>query len=253
MKEDPSQQPSSLHEEMERQRELATASHLMSVLDYLFFNLAHELGNPINSIKMTLDVLINNFDSYTQQTRLEYLNSLQAEFRRLEELLKAIRSFNTYEHLAIKATDIQALVQNLLQMLQSEIGAGNIRLSVSFPDPPLWAAGDPQALHQALLNVIGNAIDALAGHEAPSLAIAVERDHAFCRIRISDNGCGIPADKEKEVFLPFFSTKPQGIGLGLLMVMKLLTRMNGRVEISRLEPRGTEVRLILPVANRHGT
>ncbi len=142
-------------------------------------------------------------------------------------------------------------MENLLHMLQNEIAERNIALTVSFPDRPAWASCDPRALHQSLLNIISNAIDALAGRDAPAMALAVDRDEGHCRIRISDNGCGIPVEKINEVFMPFFSNKPQGTGLGLLMVKKLMTRMNGNVELSRLEPRGTEVRLTLPIANPH--
>jgi signal transduction histidine kinase len=238
--------------EKERQQAAAQSKHLMDVLDYLFFNLAHEMGNPINSIKMTLEVLINNFDSYSQKTRLEYLGNLHAEFNRLEELLKAIRSFNMFEHMAIRATDIQALVQNLLQMLQKEIAGKHIALAVSFPDPPAWAACDPRALHQSLLNVISNAIDALAGRADPLMAVSVEMDEVVCLIRVSDNGCGIPTEKKGEVFMPFFSSKPRCVGLGLTMVQKLLARMNGIIEIFDRHPQGTEVCLTLPAATPHG-
>ncbi len=229
----------------------AETMRLMEVLDYAFFSLAHELGNPINSIKMTLEVLINNYDAYGAATRLEYLKSIHAEFHRLEELLQAIRSFSQFEHLTVKPTDVPVLVQNLLQMLQSEFAEKKITLKVSFPEQPVRAVCDPRALHQALLNVISNAIDALAGLPGAVIAIAVSSGEARCRVRIADNGCGIPAGKRQEVFLPFFSSKPQGAGLGLTMVKKLLTRMAGTVEINSLDPQGTEVLVTLPAVTPH--
>jgi signal transduction histidine kinase len=244
--------PCSTPPSKDHQQQLAETNRLMNVLDYLFFSLAHEMGNPINSIKMTLEVLINNFDTYSQETRLEYLGNLHAEFSRLEELLKAIRSFNIFEHLSIKATNMQPLLQNLLQMLQNEIGEKNISMTVSFPGQPVWAACDPRALHQSLLNIISNAIDALSGCSDPVIAVFLEGDEARCRIRITDNGCGIPAGKQEDVFMPFFSSKHQGIGLGLTMVKKLVTRMNGSVDVTGLEPRGTEVLITLPILSPHG-
>jgi signal transduction histidine kinase len=235
-----------------RRRQAAETASQMDALDYLFFTLAHEIGNPINSIKMTLDVLINNFSSYSPETQLEYLNSVHAEFSRLEELLKAIRSFNVFEHLDVQAIDVQALVRNLLQMLKSEIGEKGIALTISLPEKPLWAACDPRALQQSLLNVISNAIDAVAGRAGPALGVAVAHDGERCRIRIADNGCGIPAEKEREVFLPFCSSKPRGAGLGLTMAKKLLTRMNGTIQLNPLQPQGTEALLTLPLASPHG-
>ncbi len=229
----------------------AETRRLMEVLDYAFFSLAHELGNPINSIKMTLEVLLNNYDDYDATTRLEYLKSIHAEFHRLEELLKAIRSFNQYEHLTIKPIDVPALAQNLLQMLQGEINEKKITLRVSFPATPVRAAADPRALHQVLLNVISNAIDALAGRSDAVIDIAVSGDGDLCRIRIADNGCGVPPEKRKELFLPFFSSKPRGPGLGLIMAKKLLTRMDGTVELNNLAPQGTEALISLRTVTPH--
>jgi len=221
------------------------------VLDHLFFSLAHELGNPINSSKMTLEVLLNNFASYPQATRLEYLKSIHAEFYRLEELLKAIRSFNPFEHLAIEATDVPALVRNLLQMLHKEIDEKGIALSVACPDVPLMAMCDPRALHLSLLNVIDNALDALAGRGEPALAVAVERREKSCLIRVGDNGSGIPEEKRQEVFLPFCSGKPGNAGLGLTVAKKLLARMNGVVELGPRFPQGTDALITLPLALSH--
>jgi C4-dicarboxylate-specific signal transduction histidine kinase len=182
---------------------------------------------------------------------MEYLNNVYAEFSRLEELLKAIRAFTVFEHLAIKPTDVNALVRNLLQLLQKEIGEKGIALTVAFPEHSLWAACDARALHQALLQVFSNAIDALANRPDPALAISLARDEAGCSIRIADNGCGIAADKRQEVFLPFYSSKPRGVGLGLTMVKKLLTRMAGTVEVIPRTPQGTEILITLPAANPH--
>ena len=225
---------------------------LMKVLDYAFFNLAHELGNPINSIKMTMEVLISNHDAYDAATRLEYLKSIHAEFRRLEELLNALRSFNMFERLSIRSVDVQLLVRDLLQMLHNEIDEKEIMLASSFLDEPVWVSCDPRALHQALLQVVGNAIDALGGRPDPVLAVTVTRCDGHCRIAIADNGGGIPDDKIEEAFMPFYSSKPQGAGLGLTLARKLLARMNGRIEICGRRPQGAEVRITLPLSEGHG-
>ncbi|MBN2345396.1 MAG: HAMP domain-containing histidine kinase [Candidatus Aminicenantes bacterium] len=224
---------------------------LMEVLDFAFFNLAHELGNPINSIKMTLEVLINNFDDYPRERQMEYLRSLHVEFNRLESLLKAIRSFNTFEQLSIRALDLRSLLQNLLQMMGNELNEKRITLSFSFPQEPLWISGDSRALQQALLNVISNAVDALANRLDPRLGIAVDRQGDSCLIRISDNGGGIPEEKKDQVFLPFASGKPHAAGLGLTMAKKLLTRMDGSIAIDSQPGRGTEVLVTLPAADPH--
>jgi signal transduction histidine kinase len=224
---------------------------LMDMLDYTFFNLTHELGNPVNSIKMTLEVLINNFNRYSEETRREYLDNLHNEISRLEELLKSIKSLNLYEQLTIKDTDIHGLLENLLQLLQHEIKDKRIAVSLTCLPSARRCQSDPRALHQVLLQIIGNAINALAGRKDPRIDIRVENSGSQVRLSISDNGCGIAEDKKSELFLPFFTTKPRGIGLGLTIARRLLTHMNGTIDIISQPQQGTEVLISLPGVSDH--
>jgi signal transduction histidine kinase len=237
--------------EKERQRKLSQSNSLIHVLDYLFFSLAHELGNPINSIKMTLEVLINNFAEYSTATKLEYLGNLHDEFKRLEELLRAIRSFNMFEHLSIKPTDVGAVLENLMQLLGDEIEKKRLAVKMDIEPGKVLAASDPRALHQVLLNLTSNAIDALAASSDPRVSFKVRQSKGQVQITINDNGCGIPDHRKKELFLPFFSGKSQGVGLGLSIVKKLLTQMNGTIEINSRQNLGTEVRIALPAISTH--
>lgn len=230
----------------ERRRRLSQAGDLIRVLDYLFFNLAHEMGNPINSIKMTLEVLINNFAEYNDEVRLEYLESLHAEFRRLEDLLKAIRSYNMFEQLTRKPIDVIALLDNLLQLLDGEIREKSIAIVRDLGTGPMQVLGDPRALQHVLLHLLSNAIDTLAGRNDPRISIRVGRCRDEVQVSIGDNGAGIPAQRQPELFMPFFSGKPQGIGLGLSIVRKLLTQMDGTIEIDSTPQEGTEARVSLP-------
>jgi signal transduction histidine kinase len=232
-------------------QKIAENTKLFDMLDYTFFNLTHELGNPVNSIKMTLEVLINNFDKYSEATRREYLDNLHGEVNRLEELLKSIKSVNMYENLTIRVTDIRALLKNLLQLLDHEITGKHIAVDLACPQPQLRCQSDPRALHQVLLNIIGNAINALAEKKEPRLSIRVEAAGPHVHVVIRDNGCGIADDKKNELFLPFFTTKPRGIGLGLTIAKKLLTQMNGAIEITSQHRQGTVVLISLPQASGH--
>jgi signal transduction histidine kinase len=227
-------------------QKIAENTMLLDMLDYTFFNLTHELGNPVNSIKMTLEVLINNFNRYSESTRREYLDNLHGEVSRLEELLKSIKSINLYEHLDIRPTDVGALLQNLLQLMDPEISGKGIAVSLDGPQPPLRGMCDPRALHQVLLNVIGNAVQAMEGRSNPRLDMRIEPCGPRLHLRVQDNGCGIAEEKQKELFLPFFTTKRRGIGLGLTIARKLLTQMHGTIEIASRQQQGTEVLITLP-------
>ncbi|HSQ36242.1 MAG TPA: HAMP domain-containing sensor histidine kinase [Candidatus Binatia bacterium] len=221
------------------------------MLDYTFFNLTHELGNPVNSIKMTLEVLINNFNGYSETTKREYLDNLHGEVNRLEELLRSIKSVNLYEQLTIRDTDLRMLLDNLLQLLKQEINDKNIAIDLGPPQPRLLCRCDPRALHQVLLNIIVNAIKALEGKPDPRLEIRIHPHGPHAHVTIKDNGCGIPEAKKQELFLPFFTTKPRGIGLGLTIAKKLLTQMHGTIDIASKHQQGTEVTISLPRTPEH--
>jgi signal transduction histidine kinase len=232
-------------------QKISENTKLYDMLDYTFFNLTHELGNPVNSIKMTLEVLINNFNKYSEATRREYLDNLHGEVNRLEELLKSIKSVNMYEQLATRATDVRALLENLLLSLDHEIKNKQIAVDITCPQPQLYCQCDPRALHQVLQNIISNAINAMSGGKAPRLAIRIEPAGPHVHITIKDNGCGIAEDNKSELFLPFFTTKPHGIGLGLTIAKKLLTQMKGTIGITSRRHQGTEVLISLPEAADH--
>ena len=234
-----------------RSEQIAATTNVMSTIDFAFFSLAHEMGNPINSIKMTLEVLINNFKNYDTKTKLEYLGNLHSEFSRLEALLRAIKSFNMFEYLTSQSTDIKALIDNLLHLMKNEFEGNDIALKFNYPQVTVFCQSDPRALHQSLLNILSNSIDALKGKDDPLIAIEVRHTVREVTISIRDNGCGIPDEKQKELFMPFSSSKPRGIGLGLTTVKKLLAQMNGTIEISSRQHQGTEVLIRLPRAAAH--
>ena len=129
--------------EKDRQEKITATTNVMSTIDFTFFSLADEMGNPINSIKMTLEVLINNFREYDTKTKLEYLGNLHAEFSRLEALLKAIKSFNMFDHLSNKATSVQALLEDLLQLMKTELESKGIALKVLFPEERYFVSAIP--------------------------------------------------------------------------------------------------------------
>jgi C4-dicarboxylate-specific signal transduction histidine kinase len=106
---------------------------------------------------------------------------------------------------------------------------------------------DPRALQQVMLNIFTNASDAMNGRDTPKITIKAFRSAGMIGIRVEDNGCGIPEDKLKDLFKPFYTTKAHGTGLGLVIVKKMLAKMNGTIEITRRQDEGTRVDIFIPV------
>jgi C4-dicarboxylate-specific signal transduction histidine kinase len=96
------------------------------------------------------------------------------------------------------------------------------------------------------VNLITNAVDALCERDHPMIALSVSRSDGFVHIEVKDNGCGMAEDKVMDLFKPFYTTKANGTGLGLVIVKKMITRMNGTIAIESRRDSGTVVTISLP-------
>lgn len=121
-----------------------------------------------------------------------------------------------------------------------------VGLNVSASPDAVSVRADPRALQQALLNLVTNALDSLKGRPDPRVELRVFKAGAEVFFRVEDNGCGIPEDKLRNIFKPFYTTKKHGTGLGLVIVKKMITRMNGAIEIRSRKDSGTIIDIILP-------
>ena len=107
---------------------------------------------------------------------------------------------------------------------------------------------DPEGVHRALLNVVGNAVDAVADRDGARVVVAVGAEGGFAEITVTDNGPGIPADKLADVFKPFVSTKgSRGTGLGLAVSRKILREHGGDILVESTEGKGSRFTLRLPL------
>ncbi len=225
---------------------IAEAVNTMNNLGYIFSGIRHELGNPINSIKTTVTVLGNNINTYSKETVLEYINRALLDINRVEYLLNDLRTFSMYENPELKDVHMPSFMSNLLSMIDRDFNRNGIKIRTIFrPDAEVGYL-DPRALHQVMLNILTNASDALRSKESAEIAISMFRIDGRIIIKVKDNGCGIPEEHMKHLFKPFSTTKTKGTGLGLVIVRKMLSKMDGTVEIESEEGRGTVVTLNLP-------
>ncbi|HWR59663.1 MAG TPA: HAMP domain-containing sensor histidine kinase [Thermodesulfovibrionales bacterium] len=225
---------------------IAEAVNTMNNLGYIFSGIRHELGNPINSIKTTMTVLGNNIDSYSRDTVLEYINRVQLDINRVEYLLNDLRTFSLYENPDLKEVHMPSFMTNLLSIVEMDFSRNQIKIKTLFRPEAQAGYVDPRALQQVMLNILTNASDALKSRESPEITISMFRMNGRIIIKVKDNGCGIPEDHKKHLFKPFSTTKMRGTGLGLVIVKKMLTKMDGTVEIESHEGLGTTVTLNLP-------
>ena len=218
--------------ERHRLESMTEAFNMSKSLGYVFSGIRHELGNPINSIKAALSVLRRGIDRFEPDKVKEYLDNVLLEMVRVEELLRSLRSFNAFEHPKVEPVDVNPFLHRLAQLVDSDLKRQGVHLHVEFSPVDFAVAADPRALLQVMLNLVTNATDAVAGCEEPRLELKVSIGHSQGVFEVLDNGIGFQPEDANRLTQPFYTTKEKGSGLGLSISQKLLSRMNGVLELS---------------------
>lgn len=226
---------------------IAEAANLMENVGFIFSGIRHELGNPLNSMKMALSVLRRQIEQFSPTTVREFIDRSLSEVHRMEYLLYSLKNFNHFEEQQLVSEDLCAFVEQCRRLHEPSLKEKGIQLKLHYAEGPISALVDTRALHQVLLNLLTNAIHALEKTPNPMISIELlEKKRNFVQIIFRDNGCGFPESAKKQLFKPFFTNKINGTGLGLAIVKKMLTSMNCTVQMEGKEGEGATVVITLP-------
>jgi len=232
--------------EKARLESIGSEINMMDNIKYIFSGIRHELGNPINSIKMALSVLKTKLDTCSRETIREYADRILAEITRVEYLLKSLKSFGMFDNPVIQNVNLGTYLHHFISLTAEDIEKRGIELQVVLNPEVQWILADPRALQHAILNLIINASDALKYSDDPTIHISTESDKGIICIHVRDNGCGMSDEVQKNLFKPFYTTKSSGTGLGLTITKKMLTKMNGFIEVQSSKGAGTTASIYLP-------
>lgn len=227
---------------------IAQAVNTADNIGYIFSGVRHEIGNPLNSLKMALSVLRSNLDNFERETVVEYIDRGLADIGRVEYLLKSMKSFATLERVELKNVELGDFMRRFMPLIEREFNERGISLVFDEPAEFSRVRIDSRALHQALLNLVANAADALEGVSDPEVHIFAEDREQLVRLVVADNGKGISATQKLHLFKPFNTNKPTGNGLGLVITRKLLAQMNADVSIESSPGNGTLAIISLPLS-----
>lgn len=229
-----------------RLESIAEASTTMANTGYIFSGIRHEIGNPLNTIKMTISVLQQKLPSCSRKTIEKYIFRVLNEVERIEYLLTSLKSYNLYENLDIRTVDLVNFMNKFLSLIKTDLNRNGISLDFSPEHPVIPTLIDQRTLHQVLLNLVINASDALENEPDPKISISLLPEEERVIVTVKDNGHGIPDDLKKDLFKPFITTKKKGTGLGLVFSRKMITKMNGTIEAESNAPKGTTMIITLP-------
>lgn len=236
-----SEQARRQREALQEQQEQLIRSDRLATVGELAAGLAHELRNPLAGIAGALRVLGSQLPP--DEGRQVLLSDVQAQIVRMNKTLTDLLDHARPAEPRRISIDINALLEHSLRFFPR----GNIEIVRDFETPLPALSADPNLLHQAFLNILVNARQAMpAGGRLTLKTRLAETPHRRVHVRISDTGVGIDREHLSRIFQPFFTTKSQGTGLGLAIASRVVEQHGGRVTVESSPGAGTTFTIALP-------
>ena len=231
--------------ERELRRERATMqTEKQASIDELSSSIAHEIRNPIASAKSLVQQM---GEDPTSVENVEYAKVALEELDRVEHRVSHLLKYAKEEDYRFALVNLAAVVDSALTQLRAKLDAAKVAVSRNYIVGPTVQA-DAEKLRGVFVNVLDNAIDALAPvPEGRRIDLFVENGAGAACVRVRDNGCGIPPDKLDRIFSPFFTTKEKGTGLGMAISRKIVEAHAGTMDVASEVGRGTEFVVTLPM------
>ncbi|MBV8895672.1 MAG: hypothetical protein JO051_04105 [Acidobacteriaceae bacterium] len=219
-------------------------SERLAALGQLTAGLAHELRNPLGTIKASSEMLTNPTMQRRPEVMSEVAGYIGSEVDRMNSQISSFLDFARPLQIHPVAAEL-GTVLNDVQRQQADLASRcGVRVLVRMPDAPLQFDFDPDLLKLALSNLVQNAIQASkAGQEVEVRVVPGDDD---VKIFVTDHGSGIQPEHLENIFNPFFTTKPNGVGLGLAIVSKIADEHNGQILVFSEPGAGTRFELTLP-------
>lgn len=224
----------------------------MNLLTYLSSAVAHEIGNPLNSLGLNLQLLqrkLKKLPAQDAEKLAPLLDEALAETRRLDTLLHQFLQSMRPTRLQRSPVNLADIIGRVISTLTPEIAPRGIAIHTELDEKQPELSADADQLFQALYNLIRNAYQSIPG-DSGGVFIATDHSDSEIRIVISDTGTGISHEVMGSMYEPFRSTKKKGNGLGLLIVRRIIKDHGGSLSFFSKEGTGTTVTINLPRADK---
>jgi C4-dicarboxylate-specific signal transduction histidine kinase len=239
---------------LEREAELrGRLTHLtrVSTLGEMASSIAHEVNQPLTAIATYTQACKRMLKAGTTDTdeTLEILTRVTDEAIRAGGIIHRLNNLVRRQDSKRIECDVNELIRDLEHLASVDTRLHNVRLDLQLADRLPLVHADGIQIQQVVLNLIRNGVDAMADCDAENRRIVVGtalRDDGKVEISVADTGCGLPPDSEEELFQPFFTTKKDGMGMGLSVSKTIVTSHGGQMWFSRNQNRGTTFFVTIP-------
>ncbi len=236
-----SEQIIAIEANLRRAEKLSTLGEMAAVL-------AHEIRNPLGSIRGTAEILRDDYRP--GDPKYEFIEIQIKETERLNRVVEDFLRMARPLPAEMSRCRVQDELETVVMLVANDAGKRQISLHLEPAVPEVIVKGDGEKLRQAFLNIVINALQATASGGSLDILTSicrVEGGGTNCEIRFSDNGCGIDTASQAKIFEPFYTTKSDGTGLGLAISRKIIEGHGGTLQIESTAGKGTTVVITLPV------
>lgn len=231
----------------------------LSSLGKLGAGVAHEIRNPLNSISMAAQRIQRDFAPLEPAQKAAFDRStyiIRDEIKRLNGIIEDFLGLSRGNRMEFRRQSLVDLLERIVFLAQEEAQPKGIRIEKQWSGSVPLVSMDHRKMEQAILNIVKNAVESIDGEGRVTISCAKAARHRVS-IKISDTGKGIPAAGAKLMFDPFYTTKENGVGLGLAIAHEIIRAHGGEIGVNSEEGKGTTVEVLLPAAgsdrNKKGT
>ncbi|MCC7509836.1 MAG: GHKL domain-containing protein [Planctomycetes bacterium] len=229
---------------------MSNANSRLEFLGQLAGGLAHEIKNPLSTIKLTLELLDEDLakeKAAAAQRAHRKIEVLLREVKHLDDIVQEFLHFARGHDLKLTRTDLYALIVELFEFLGDDAHRRNIRIHFDADGALNDLVLDPTLVRNALMNLLRNAFDALDEKGGGEVIVRARVKGDLLGIEVIDTGCGIAESNMDRMFRPYFTTKKHGTGMGLAMVRRIVEEHGGQITFESEAGKGTRFIILLPV------
>jgi PAS domain S-box-containing protein len=221
-------------------------SERLAALGRITAGVAHEVKNPLNSMRLWLENLKESLPEDSDSSAKQAVQVLDKEIDRLDAVVKRFLDFTRPMDVRLEPTQLAALLGEVLEIAQPQMQKANIQVAQLLPIDVPEVYVDRDLLKQAVLNLVLNAGESMpAGGQ---LRLVLSRRGEMAEISVGDTGKGIPPENRQKIFQLFFTTRPGGSGIGLASTFRIVQLLNGSIDFTTEVGKGTTFRIELPLA-----
>ncbi|MBT2690613.1 PAS domain S-box protein [Bacillus sp. ISL-47] len=228
--------------ERKKAEEFLLQSEKLSIVGELAAGVAHEIRNPLTTIKGFVQLY------KSENSQIEYSDLLLDELERIENITSEMLSLGKPQAIQMNRADLREIVENTVELLSPQANMNAIQFSMAFEAANFFITCEKNQIKQVFLNIFKNAMEAMRDGGV----IQIDLRHGAegeCVVSVQDQGCGIPEELLPRLGEPFYTLKEKGTGLGLMICHKIIKQHNGRISYQSKVNEGTRIEIVLPLAS----